>query len=152
MAARANASVCKLRNENKKMQGAHPKDGEIVYIKTAKMGRNDDTTCRIEAIARWKAEGRLDGDATHPFISKPLPLRSSPSAAAVDVAMLRECAFSSRTTCSGCDVVTAMDCGGRASSRQCQDLCAGWSRYKVGQGNGCAVGLRARDQKRWSCT
>lgn len=60
-------------------------------------------------IARWKAGGRFGGDATHPFSSRPLPLRSSPSVAAVDVAILSLCAFSSRAICSGCDVVTAMD-------------------------------------------
>lgn len=77
--------------------------------KGSNLGRNNNTTCTIEMVARWKAGGRVDGDATHPFSSRPLPLRSSPSAAAVDVAMLRLCDFSSRAICSGCDVVTAMD-------------------------------------------
>lgn len=92
--------------------------------KKGKAGRGYGTTCRVEAIAKWKAEGKLDGDATHPFNSRPLPLRSSPSAAAVDVAMLRECAFSSRVMGSGCVIVTAMDCAGE-SSRQSQSL-RGW--------------------------
>lgn len=77
--------------------------------KGSSLGRNNNTACTIEVVARWKAEGRVDGDATHPFSSRPLPLRSSPSAAAVDVAILRLCDFSSRTIGSGCDVVTAMD-------------------------------------------
>lgn len=127
---------------------------DTIYILGQKRKKKEKERNNIKKMKRARATNREGQkgrvmDATHPFTSKPSPLRLSPlGAGEVEVAILSDCDFSSSVMGSGCDVITAIRLRqGRRNLDGCDRLvCA--SRHpekkKTEQSRACCTSLSLR--------